>query len=371
MSARTLCNGVMTSNPLVCPRPVRRRAAILKIALLLALASGHVCAADKEALATGWSFYIDNDFFSAGLSSDEGYTGGFALSLAGRRAVEYPWSLDPALSWVDRTTGWSSFYAGVPHVVRHSWQIGAVAFTPDEIEVSAPIPSDRPYAGMVFIGNTRQVRLQHRQISYSSSIRLGVLGTDIPKSIQNGLHEMADDEQARGWEHQISDGGELTFLWEVQRRQTHWSRRSPERFDYELNSVLSASAGYSTQARVGITGRWGQFTSRWTFDPAHAEYINSGVPTGARGSSELYVWAGVHLRQQFYNAFLEGQFRESEVTFERSEQLDSTLWELNLGATWGAPNGYYITMALRVMDNELPDGKDKEAWGSLILGRQF
>lgn len=38
---------------------------------------------DREAYATGWSFYTDNDFFSFGLSADRGYTGGFALTLHG------------------------------------------------------------------------------------------------------------------------------------------------------------------------------------------------------------------------------------------------------------------------------------------------
>lgn len=371
MFAHAWSNGIITFHLFVSPGPIRRWATIPKIAMLLALASGHVNAADQEGHATGWSFYIDNDYFSAGLSSDQGYTGGFALNLSGQRAVEYPWSLDSVLSWVNRATGWSSLYTGVPHAVQHSWQIGTVAFTPDEIDISKPIPGDRPYAGMAFIGNTRQVRRERRQISYFSSIRLGVLGTSIPKAIQNGLHDMADDEKARGWKNQISDGGELTFLWKVQRKQTHWSRHSPERFDYELKSVVSASAGYSTQVGAGIIGRWGRFTSWWTSDPTHAEYINFGVPTGSRGPSEFYVWAGVHLRQRFYNAFLEGQFRESEVTFDRSAQLDSTLWELNLGATWSASNGYYITMALRAIEDELPDSGGREAWGSLIFGRKL
>lgn len=43
---------------------------------------------DRDAYATGWSFYMDNDFFSFGLSGDRGYTGGFALTLNGRRAAE-------------------------------------------------------------------------------------------------------------------------------------------------------------------------------------------------------------------------------------------------------------------------------------------
>lgn len=51
---------------------------------------------------TGWAFYIDNDALLIG--RDQQYTGGFALTLSGRRAAEYWWSLDPLLG---RFNTWS------------------------------------------------------------------------------------------------------------------------------------------------------------------------------------------------------------------------------------------------------------------------
>ena len=47
-----------------------------------------------EPYNTGWSLYIDNDALTL-VNRDQQYTGGFALTLSGRRAVEYRWSLDP------------------------------------------------------------------------------------------------------------------------------------------------------------------------------------------------------------------------------------------------------------------------------------
>ncbi len=328
---------------------------------------------NHEPYATGWAFYTDNDYLSAGLSDDQGYTGGFALSLSGKRATRYPWSLSPALGWIDRVTGWSSLFADVPYAARHSWQIGTMAFTPKNTDSAAPVPTGRPYAGLVFVGNTRQIRLHRRQVSYMSNLTLGLLGTPIPESIQNGLHAISGNSKARGWDHEISDGGEPTFRWQVQRRQTHWSRRNAAAFDFELNSVASASIGYSTQASIGLTGRWGEFsTPWWSFNPAYSEYINLGAPAGSRGASELYLWGGAHLRRQFYNAFFEGQLRESEVTFDRPQELRSVVWELNLGATWSLANGYHVTLAVRERENELrQDHGQRSAWGSLIIGRQF
>lgn len=328
----------------------------------------------KQSRDEGWSFYVDNDFLSAGLSDDQGYTGGFALSLAGERAADYPWSLGPVLGWVNRASGWSSLSEGRPRGAKRSWEIGTIAFTPDDTNTRSAVRDERPFAGLVFIGNTRHVYLKEQRIGYSSTLNLGVLGSPIPETIQDGLHELADDRMPRGWNNQISDGGEPTFLWQVQRRRTHWSRRSgPQAFDAEFSSVVGASVGYITQFSAGLTARWGEFsTPWWSFNPDFGEYINLGAPGARPGATELYLWTGAHLQQRFYDAFLEGQFRDSAVTFDRPGELDSSLWELNVGVTWGLPSGYHATLALRARDNELRDGNgQRPAWGSLIVGRSF
>ena len=54
-----------------------------------------------EKYSTGWAFYLDNDALTTG-DNDEDYTGGFAVTLSGRRATEYPISLDGWLNGLDR-----------------------------------------------------------------------------------------------------------------------------------------------------------------------------------------------------------------------------------------------------------------------------
>lgn len=326
-----------------------------------------------EPYATGWSFYADNDFLSFGLSGDRGYTGGFALTLSGRRAAEYPWSLDPALGWIDRATGWASLHRGAPVDVSHGWEIGMTAFTPDDIDVAARIRDDHSYAGLVFVSNTRDVRLRERRVSYLSAFSVGMLGTPLPEAVQDGLHDLAGDEEARGWGNQISDGGEPTLMWKLQRRQTHWSARSGGGTAYEIASVLGSSAGYVTQVSGGFNARWGLFGSPWwSFNPEYAEYISLGPPSPVRGRTELYLWTGVRIRHHLYNALLEGQFRDSAVTFDRESDLESTLWEASIGTTWRGPGGYHVTFALRGRERELRRGDDTTPiWGSLVIGHDY
>jgi len=327
---------------------------------------------------TGWSFYLDNDALTL-INRDQQYTGGFALTLSGRRAVEYPVSVDSVLGWIDELTGFSALSRRGPHTTRHSIEFGATAFTPDAIEKPEPIRDDHPYAGVVFLSNTRQtVRLDER-VSYQSTLAVGLLGTDIPKGIQNAFHELNGDQKPQGWDNQIADGGEPTFNYVVSRQQPHWIDDDNRGLDYDVRSTFGASVGYTTQLMAGINWRWGRIrTPWWGFNPDFAEYINLGTPVArsrggdaTSGPRELFLWGSVQIRQRFYNALLEGQFRDSEVTFDRSE-LDSTLGEISIGVTWGLRSGYRLTGAIRAREPELEDADGLDpVWGSIIVSRAF
>jgi len=329
-----------------------------------------------EPYNTGWSFYIDNDALTL-INRDQQYTGGFALTLSGRRAVEYPWSLDPALGWLDRLTGFKALSASGRRSMRHSFELGTTAFTPEDIETAQPVRDDHPYAGLVFISNTRQAVLLDRRVSYQSTLALGMLGTDVPRAIQNVFHDLTDSQKPRGWDNQISDGGEPTFNYVVTRQQSHWIDDDNRGLDYDVRSIVGASLGYTTQVGAGINWRVGRIrTPWWGFNPDYAEYINLGTPVASKsnvrgGPRELFLWGGLQIRQRFYNALLEGQFRDSEVTFDRSE-LESTLYVGSIGITWGFAGGIRVTAALRGRTPELEeaDGLDP-FWGSIIISRSY
>ncbi|MDZ7829886.1 MAG: lipid A deacylase LpxR family protein [Halofilum sp. (in: g-proteobacteria)] len=325
---------------------------------------------------TGWSFYLDNDALTL-VNRDQQYTGGFALTLSGRRAVEYPVSIDSWLGRINDITGFSRLTEGSRRTTRHSIEFGATSFTPEEIERPEPIRDDHPYANVVFMSNTRQTVLLDKRVSYQSTLLVGLLGTDFAKGMQNLFHNVTGDQKPRGWDNQISDGGEPTFMYVVTRQQPLWLDDDRRGFDYDIRTTLGASAGYVTQAGAGITWRFGRIrTPWWGFNPDFAEYINFGTPvagskeTAAR-PRELFLWGTLQVRQRFYNAILEGQFRDSEVTFDRSE-LDSTLGEAAFGVTLGLRSGYRVTAALRAREPELEDADGLDpVWGSVIVSRSF
>ncbi|MGB1560040.1 MAG: lipid A-modifier LpxR family protein [Sinimarinibacterium flocculans] len=268
----------------------------------------------REKYNTGWSFYFDNDALTP-INRDEDYTGGVAVTLAGRRAAEWAISLDPVLAAIDRLPG---IGVGRGHTncrspfVLHSWQTGIVAFTPGDKTVAALIPGDRPYASLVYVANARNYVRTRDQPVYQTSLSVGVLGLKIARGLQNGVHRALGVEQANGWDGQIASGGEPTLRYTLARQDLLASDFQTGRTEFELKSSVAGSVGYITDASASLSIRWGRInTPWWSFPPERVEYIAEPAPViGGNdirpGSRELYVWGGVKLRARLYNAFLQG-----------------------------------------------------------------
>ena len=350
----------------------------LAAAMVLLLQSAVVAATDgpprddpqaTEPYNTGWAVYVDNDVF---VNTDEGYTGGIAVSFSGRRTTEYRFSLDPALQTINRWLGVGRLYDASEARRRHSVEFGLSAFTPSRIEDPAPILDDHPYACLAFVNNAEQAVLARPGIVYQTSFALGLLGTSLCKAVQKSLHDVVGDDEPRGWNHQISDGGEPTFRWSLSREQLLIAGAGSGTRQ-ELAGVLEGAVGYTTQVGVGLSWRWGRIRSPWwSFTPRNAEYINLGSPatrtdTPATEPGEFYLWAGAMLRYRLYNAVLQGQFRDSDVEFSRSD-LNPLVGELWIGVTRELHNGLTVSFVFRARSRELEVGPSP-SWGGVILRR--
>src|SRR6266481_9313193 len=112
---------------------MNRTRALLACAVLFA--TGVVGVNDRtpaeEPYDSGWAFYIDNDAFAPS-GTDRDYTGGFSLTLSGRRAAEYPFSIDGWRAGMDRLFGAGRLYQDRA-LSRHSMEVGISVFTPANI----------------------------------------------------------------------------------------------------------------------------------------------------------------------------------------------------------------------------------------------
>jgi len=311
---------------------------------------------------------IDNDLF-AGDQKDRDYTGGFGITVSGERARDGLLSLDPLLRRLDNLSvdGISTDDANV-HYAR---QIGLMAFTPSDTLVKEMQPDDRPYASLLFLSNGRVRVDANDRAAWTSSLTIGVLGLSLSERLHSAVHELVGSERPLGYDHQISAGGEPTARYTLA-RQNLWIADPSGLVD--VKTTVQGSVGFLTETSAAITVRAGHFNSPWWgFAPELTDYMAAPVPSESyRGGRELYVFAGARVKARAYNAFLQGQFRHSDVHYS-SDEIEPLLAEAWIGVVTQILDQTQLSYALHYQTAELRDGPASRdsLWGAVQLTHAF
>ena len=308
---------------------------------------------------------IDNDLF-AGDETDREYTGGLSISISGERARDGLLSLDPLLHRLDRAT------LGEQDVGNHyARQIGLLAFTPSDTLVSEVQPNDRPYASLLFVSNGRVRVDADDRGAWTSSVTIGVLGLSISERLHSAVHALVGSEPPRGYAHQISAGGEPTARYTLA-RQSLWIADPSGRID--VKTTVQGSVGFLTETSASISLRAGRFnTPWWAVAPELTDYMSAPVPSESyRGGREVYVFVGARIKARAYNAFLQGQFRDSDVHYSANE-VEPLLAEAWIGVVTQLLEQTQLSYALHYQTAELrhgPAARDA-LWGAVQLTHAF
>jgi hypothetical protein len=278
-------------------------------------------------------------------------------------------SLDRWRAGFDRLVGVDGLYADRAFS-RHSMETGLTVFTPGNLTDPAEQVGDRPYASLLYLANTGVEVASERRVAYLSTLTLGVLGVSLVGDLQKGLHRAFGRDEPVGWENQISDGGEPTFRYAFARVNESWSGRLGD-VRGEVTTTWRGSVGYLTELSLGVASRFGEIrTPWWSYNPQIADYAEKSVPVVASegGGEERYFWGGINIHARVYNAFLQGQFRDSPVTFSRDE-LNTFVFEAWLGYTWASVDGWRVSYVLRGHTSEIRDGPGDRSlvWGGIIV----
>lgn len=325
----------------------------------------------REPHDTGWQLYIDNDLFvRPGQDSD--YTGGIAVAYTGRRVRDWAFSIDSWLERLDRLSGFASLQSAGGGFLRHAVEYGIVLFTPENIKTAEPVFDDRPYANFAFIANSRQVTFPEQGWLMQSALTVGVLGSNLGPEVQHLIHEATDGTEPRGWRHQISEGGEFSGKYSVMAQKNVVEYRN--RLSFELSVGSEGNLGMNTNAAFNLNWRFGDLKSPWwTFVPHQAEYINLGQTITSRIDedsvlpAEWFFWGGLKAKYRIYNAFLQGQFRDSPVEFD-GDRLEDILYEAQLGVTRTWSNGFGLSFVVRARSAEIkgPNARDP-VWSGFVV----
>lgn len=330
----------------------------------------------EERNDSGWAVYIDNDVMVSGGEIDQDYTGGISVALSGARAKEYFLSIDGLRKEFNNWLGLDNLYNKKAHFNLHSFSYGLVLLTPADISLISPIFDDQPYASYFYIANSNEIVVPGDDIVYQSILSIGFLGLDLAESTQQSIHRLLDSDEPMGWDNQISSGGELTAKYTFAGQKILNRSQGSEFARHEFKLTGEANLGFTTNLSAGFNWRWGRITTPWwSFTPHLTDYINMGVPVVSDSEKthapEFFLWFGVNYQVRIYNALMQGQFRNSAVTFD-DDELERTVKELSMGITREFSEGVRIGLFIRQRSAalELPNAR-KPKWGGITISKAF
>lgn len=349
----------------------RPRSRSLLLPALFALAAvpiaGHAARGDGDRRA--WAVEIDDDFL--GLTQhDRDYTAGAYFTLVDDGPPARPLPLSRSLDRLNELTRFTRLSADATREA-HALEFGLRLFTPSELETERALPDDRPYATLTYVANSKLTVDPGSSTVLQSSLTLGLLGLPLTGALHRGLHQLIGSPLPNGYSHQISDGGEPTFRYAVSRQRLLTSGMRGKR-PYSVRYGLGASIGYVAEVSAELVLRSGPLRAPWWgAPPMSSDY--AGQPAmlarpepGAASSRGVVFEAGIESRLRLYNAFLQGQFRHSDVTFS-SDELNHVLLEGWVGVAFRFKSGLELSYTIRRQSREIEHGTGARAftWGSL------
>lgn len=305
---------------------------------------------------------------------DEDYNGGGEITFSGESGGPIGRALDRALGFVDgrlcpsdrfSAPGWGSAYA---------FAAGLLVFTPRDLSVRGVQSGDRPYASLFFVSAGRRYVLSGSDLAYNSSLTVGMLGLGAAETVQKGLHHLTGSVQPEGWSHQISAGGEPTARYSAARQELI-DAYGEGRWNGDTKWTLAGSAGTITEGSIALSTRWGRVESPWWgFTPEQNMYVQETQPLlpslAEDAPTEVFAFAGVRAKVRVYNAFLEGQFRHSDLTYHWGD-LNQLLGEAWAGVEVRTSSGWAVQYLARLESPELRSGPGSRTifWGSIEISR--
>lgn len=265
-------------------------------------------AAPADSTPVSLTIYWENDggFANPG-GTDRHYTAGEALSIA----WQPKWAGD-----VGAYLPFSDYFkAGDPGV---GYAVGIIGtqqiFTPENENLVTPDPTDRPYAGELYVGlyyqRANKHHLDHLQLN------IGMVGqSSLAENAQNMIHDAFGFDKFKGWNHQIKDEPGADFMYIHKWRCDLWTNDT-----WTLQAIPDAgfTAGtFHRNAQADLTARFGYLLPD-DFGPGNIRLPGSATGTPYyRLHPERVPVAG------YIFGRVGGRLVQSDVTIEGNNYRDS------------------------------------------------
>lgn len=321
------------------------------------------------------SFHVENDMlvdelgdlFDKDINDDRNLTMTLGVS----------WIPEENPTWIDkahkRLISWTPVIKLCEDESEMTNTVGVTAFTPKDITTVTPIFDDRPFASLVYWGSGSFLGCSEHSIDsteylddvvqnndfktiYRTNLNLGVLGLEIAKEGQRIIHNQlgASEKNPKGWNNQISDGGEITAMASLE-RLSMLKLGGEYSTKYDLSYSTGLDIGYYTNLNFGADFRIS------VIDQLYSPFYNNGgsrIGAGVEGLQPLgeglapvraaleviekmkdtygvenpdrFFFIGFRTRIVGYNALLQGAFRDSRVEFS-DDDIERVVTQSTIG----------------------------------------
>ncbi len=337
--------------------------------------SGSEEVSPAEPTGVGAGIVLDEHLLTDG-PRDQDYNGGGELTFSGARGGSIGRALDRVLGSIDQSLCPSDRFSAPGWQAGHAFAVGLLIFTPDDLAAHEVVIGDRPYASLFFLSAGRRYFSSDADVAYNSSLTLGMMGLAAARSVQDALHSLTGSEQPEGWSHQISAGGEPTLRYGMA-RQALLGEYGQGASHGDSKWTVAGSVGTVTEASLAFNARWGRIESPWwAFTPEQTMYVQEtqpvAPPLGLDAAPEVFAFAGARAKLRAYNAFLQGQFRHSDLTYSEGD-VNKLLAEAWAGIEWRTSSGWALQYLARWESRELRGGAGSRSftWGSIEISKAF
>ncbi len=297
------------------------------------------------------SFVFENDLFAG---TDSNYTNGFRAA----------W-----LSSEENTPYWARWAANLLPLSNEGHKrigiaIGQNIYTPRNLNTSALIVDDRPYAGWLYgsvgIVSDKGDRLDNAQLT------LGMVGpASGARETQKFVHSTILGDDPQGWDNQLEN--EFGVILTLERKWRALYEMDVGGFGADITPHIATNLGnIHTDASIGTTVRVG-FDLPADYGPPRIRPSLPGsdffVPTEDLGG---YLFAGVEGRAVGRNIFLDGNTFESSHHVDKENFIGSL--QAGVAMTWGNNRLSYTHV---LMTKEFEEQDRAEQFGSIAYSYRF
>ncbi|WP_223292880.1 MULTISPECIES: lipid A deacylase LpxR family protein [Shewanella] len=307
------------------------------------------------AFAGQWHLQLDNDII---FGDDGNYTNAIILGWESETQSDLTFAPSPA-QWLGMLN-----FSQSDAEYAWGWKISQQMWTPGLIEIEAPQPQDRPYAGyLAFEGHTAAYSATLAQKNWLS---IGVVGpASGNEQVQSFVHKITDSSAPQGWQYQVKNQVTLQAAYEVDALLSRGSAFNSHLIgdtQWDVSGFSHTQAGnFRSETALGLTLRWGNELAN-SFGRLSQHTGQYGNLSATTKSSNFMVFSRAYVGYRFNDLTLDGS-----LPYDSLVEMEHKQAGLNTGIIWYHPS-WSVAWTFNTYTKEYVSDADKwHGFGSLTV----